>query len=140
MVGVSLTLERVGQEYSKDVALNAWDVKTGAAAAPVRLVKDKALNIANVVLTGDRRHAGVVFSTSALTIYSLTDGKPVGKEVKGVHSPEGAFVEGKRLYYVQQTGTGMRRTTRVLKALDLDGLKVVWGRALEPRNTVPLPP
>jgi hypothetical protein len=140
LVGVSMTLEKVGQDFLKRVALHAWDVKTGAAAAPVELVKGKALDIANVVLTEDRRHAGVVFSTSALAVYSLADGKLVGKEVKGVHSPERAFVEGKRLYYAQLTGSGAARTPNALKALDLDSGKVVWERPLEPRSTIPLPP
>jgi len=140
LVGVSMTLKPVGREYLKQVDLNAWDVKTGAAAAPVELVMDKALNIANIVLTEDRRHAGVVFSTSALAIYSLTNGKLVGKEVKGVQSPDKAFVDGKRLYYSQLTGTGVGQTPHVLKALDLNSGKVVWQRALKPRSTKPLPP
>src|SRR5262245_28225943 len=40
LVGVSMTLEQAGQEYFKKVVRNAWDVKTGAAAEPVELVKD----------------------------------------------------------------------------------------------------
>jgi hypothetical protein len=140
LVGVSMTLERMGQEFQKKVALNTWDLKTGAAADPVELVKDKALNIANIVLTEDRRHAGVMFSTSAVTIYSLTDGKPVGKEVKGIASPESAFVDGKRLYYSEVQGGGGMQTPVALKALDLESGKVVWERPLKPRSTVPLPP
>jgi hypothetical protein len=122
------------------VVLNIWDVKTGAAADSVDLVKDKALNIANIMLTEDRRHAGVVFSNSTLAIYSLTDGKLVAKEVKGVFSPEKAFVDGKRLYYSQLTGAGAVQTPNTLKALDLESGKVPWQRALKPQSTVPLPP
>jgi hypothetical protein len=140
LVGVSMTLEKVGPEFLKKVTLNTWNAKTGAATAPVELVKDKALNIADILLTGDRRHAGVVFGTSALAIYSLTDGKPVGKGVKGVQSPQNAFVDGKRLYYVQRTGTGVGQAATALKAVDLDNLKVVWERALKPQRTFPLPP
>jgi hypothetical protein len=140
LVGVSMTLEPVGQEFAKKVVLNAWDLKTGAAADPVELVKDKAINIANIVLTEDRRHAGVVFGTSALAIYSLTDGKAVAKEVKGVSSPEKAFVDGKRLYYSELAGGRAELTPNALKALDLDSGKVVWERALKPRRTIPLPP
>ncbi len=140
LVGVSMTLEPVGKEFLKKIVLNAWDVKTGAAADSVDLVKDKALNIANIVLTEDRRHAGVVFSNSALAIYSLTDGKLVAKEVKGVFSPEKAFVDGKRLYYSQLAGGGKVQTPNALKALDLESRKVVWERALGPRSTLPLPP
>src|SRR5262249_62353922 len=105
------------QEFQKKGDLNAWDVKTGAAADPVVLVKDKALHIANAVLTEDRRHAGVTFSTSALVVYSLTDGKPVGKEVKGVTSPESAFVDGKRLYYAEVHGGGGMQTPVARKTL-----------------------
>jgi len=140
LVGVSMTLEPVGQEFLKKVALNAWDVKTGAAADSVELVKDKAINIANIVLTADRRHAGVVFGTSAVAIYSLSDGKPVAKEVKGVSSPEEAFVDGKRLYYSELARDRGAETANALKALDLESGKVVWERALKPRSTVPLPP
>jgi hypothetical protein len=140
LVGVSMTLEKAGQEFLKKIVLNAWDVKTGAAADPVELVKDKALNIANIVLTADRRHAGVVFSTSDLSVYSLADGKLVAKDIKGVSSPETAFVDGKRLYYSQLTGSGAQQTPNVLKALDLANGKVVWERPLKPRSTVPLPP
>jgi hypothetical protein len=137
LVGVSLTLEPVGQEYLKKVVLNAWDLKTGAAAKPVELVKDKALAIANIVLTEDGRHAGVVFSTSALTIYSLSDGELVAREVKGVSSPEKAFVHGKRLYSAEQTGNGGAQT---LRAIDLESGKPAWDRPLKPRSTRPLPP
>jgi hypothetical protein len=140
LVGVAMTLEPVGNEFLKRVTLNAWDLKTSAAAEPVDLVKDKALNIANIVLTEDRRHAGVVFSTSALAIYCLTDGKPVGQAVKGVQSPEQAYVNSKRLHYAHVTGAGARQTAVVLRALDLDSGKVLWERALKPRSTVPLPP
>lgn len=137
LVGVSLTVEPARPEYLKKVVLNAWDLKTAAAAEPVELVKDKALAIANVVLTEDRRHAGVVFSTSALTIYSLADGKPVAREVKGVSSPENAFVDGMRLYSAEPTGDGGGRT---LRAIDLKSGKPAWDRPLQPRSTVPLPP
>jgi hypothetical protein len=140
VVGVTLTLERMGQEYLKTVTLHAWNRKTGEAAEPVELVKDKALNIANIVLTEDRRHAGVVFSTSALVIYSLADGKRVGNELKGVHSPEKAFVHGKRLYFSQLVGGGGRETPRALKAIDLGTGKVVWERALKPQRTILLTP
>jgi hypothetical protein len=140
LVGVSMTVEPIGREYLKRVSLNAWDVKTGAAAAPVELVKDKAINIANVMLTEDRRHAGVQFSTSALALYSLADGKRVGHEVKGVFNPERAFVDGKRLYYAQLGGGRGVQTPNVLRALDLESGKVVWERPLKPRSTIPLPP
>jgi hypothetical protein len=137
LVGVSLTLERAGQEYLKKVDLNAWDLKTAAAAEPVELVKDKALAIANVMLTGDRRHAAVQFGTSAVTVYSLADGKPVASGVKGVSSPESAFVDGTRLYSAEPTGAGGGRT---LRAIDLKSGKPAWDRSLQPRSTVPLPP
>jgi hypothetical protein len=140
LVGVAMILEPVGNEFLKRIMLNAWDLKTGAAAEPVELVKDKALNIANIVLTEDRRHAGVVFSTSALAVYSLADGKPVGQALKGVHSPERAFVDGKRLYYAELSGGRAAQTPLTLKAVDLDSGKVLWERALKPRSTVPLPP
>jgi hypothetical protein len=140
LVGVSMILEPVGAEFQKKVVLNAWDVKTGKAADPVELVKDKAINIANIVLTSDRRHVGVVFGTSAVAIYSLADGKPVAKEVKGVFSPEQAFVDGKRLYYSELARGRGAETPNALKALDLETGKVVWERALKPRSTVPLPP
>jgi hypothetical protein len=103
-------------------------------------VKDKALSIANIMLTGDRRHAAVMFSTSMVTIYSLTDGKAVATAVKGVSSPEAAFVDGKRLYYAELTADRGAETPNVLKALDLETGKVVWERPLKPRSTIPLPP
>jgi hypothetical protein len=137
LVGVSMKLEQVGQEYTKTIFLNTWDIKTGTAAAPVELIKGKALDIANVAVTADHRHAAVQFGTSALTIYSLTTGKVVAKDVKGVPSPESAFVDGKRLYYVAQTGTA---GAQALKAIDLESGKAVWDRAVKPRSTVPLPP
>jgi hypothetical protein len=137
LVGVSLTLEKAGQEYSKKVDLHAWDLKTGAAAEPVELVKDKALTIANVMLTGDRRHAGVQFSTSALTLYSLANGKAVARDVKGVSSPTEAFVDDMRLYSVEPAGA---RGGRTLRALDLKSGKSVWEHAVQPRSTIPLPP
>jgi hypothetical protein len=137
LVGVSLSLIPSGPEYLKKVVLNAWDLKTGKAADPVDLVKDKALAIANVLLTADRRHAGVVFSTSALTVYSLADGKAVARGVKGVSSPENAFVDGTRLYSVEPTGKGGGRT---LRAIDLKSGKSVWARPLRPGSTAPLPP
>jgi outer membrane protein assembly factor BamB len=137
LVGVSLILEKAGQEYLKKVVLNSWDLKTAKAAEPVELVKDKALAIANVMLTEDRRHAAVQFSTSALTIYSLADGKTVASDVKGVSSPTNAIVDGTRLYSVEPTGTGGGRT---LRALDLKSGKPVWDRPVQPRSTIPLPP
>jgi outer membrane protein assembly factor BamB len=137
LVGVSLAVEPAGQEFTKKVVLNAWDLKTGAAAEPVELVKDKALAIANVVLTEDRRHAGVVFGTSAVTLYSLADGKVVARDVKGVSSPENAFVDGKRIYSVEATGNGGGQT---LRAIDLESGKTAWERPVQPRSTVPLPP
>jgi hypothetical protein len=137
LVGVSLTVEPAGREYLKKVVLNAWDLKTAAAGEPVELVKDKALAIANVVLTEDRRHAGVVFSTSALTIWSLTDGKPVAREVKGVSSPQNAFVDGMRLYSAEPTGNG---GGRALRAIDLKSGKPAWDRPIQPTSTIPLPP
>ena len=107
LVGVAMTLEKPGQEYQKKVALHSWDVKTGVAAEAVELVKDKAVNIANIVLTEDRRHAAVVFGNSTLTIYSLINGKLVAKDVKGISAPEKAFVvDGKRLYS-SQVGPGV---------------------------------
>jgi hypothetical protein len=138
LVGVSMTLEKMGQEYQKIVTLNSWDIKTGNAGEALVLVKDKAINIANIVLTEDRRHAGVVFSNSTLTIYSLTDGKLLAKEVKGVSSPDRAFVDGKRLYYAQ-VGVG-KQTPNTLKSLDLASGKLAWERALKARSTIPLPP
>lgn len=140
LVGVAMVLEPVGAEYLKKVVLNAWNVKTGIAEPPVELVKDKALNIANIVLTEDHRHAGVVFSTSALTLYSLTDGKRVAENLRGIASPESAFVDGKRLFYTQLSGAGALRSPNVLRAIDLQSGKVVWECSLEPRSTVPLPP
>jgi hypothetical protein len=140
VIGVSMTLEQKGQEYTKKVALNSWDIKSGAAAEPVELVKDKALNIANIMLTEDRRHAAVQFSNSTVTIYSLPDGKVVAKEVKAGPSPEAAFVDGKRLYYTELAGGRGMQTPNTLKALDLESGKVAWERALKPRSTVPLPP
>jgi hypothetical protein len=137
LVGVSMILEMAGAEYLKKVVLNSWDLKTGAPDKPVELIKDKALAIANILLTGDRRHAGVQFSTSALTLYSLPDGKEVAREVKGVFSPENAFVDGKRLYHVKQPGGGSAQT---LEAIDLESGKALWGRPLKPRITIPLPP
>jgi hypothetical protein len=82
----------------------------------------------------------VVFSTSALAVYSLSDGKPVAKEVKGVGSPEQAFVDGKRLYYVELAAGRGAETPVALKALDLESDKVAWERAPKPRSTIPLPP
>jgi hypothetical protein len=140
LVGVSMTLEKMGQGYQKKIALNSWNTKTGVAGDPVELVKDSALNIANIVLTEDRRHAGVVFSNSALTIYSLTDGKVVARDVKGVSSPERAFVDGKRLYYSQLGKGPGTQTPNTLKALDLASGQIAWECALKPRSTIPLPP
>jgi hypothetical protein len=137
LVGVALVLEKVGQEYNKHVVLNAWDLKTGKAAEPVELVKDKALALANVMLTGDRRHAAVQFSTSELTIFSLADGKAVATKVKGVSSPESAFVDGTRLYSVEPSGAAGGRE---LRAIDLKTGKTAWEHPLQPRSTIPLPP
>jgi hypothetical protein len=137
LVGVSLALEPLGQEYLKKVVLNSWDLKTATAVDAVELVKDRALNIANVLLTEDRRHAGVVFSTSALSIYSLADGKPAAREMKGIVSPENAFVDGKRLFHVEARGDGGERT---LRAIDLKSGKSAWECPLQPRRTMPLPP
>jgi hypothetical protein len=140
LVGVSMKLVPVGAQYLKKIVLNAWDVKTGTAADSVELVTDKAINIANIVLTEDRHHAGVVFGTSAVAIFSLADGKRVGIELKGVHSPERAVVDGKRLYYAQLTGGPAEQMGNFLKAIDVDTGKVAWERALKPRSMVPLPP
>ena len=134
LIGVSMTLEKNGQEYSKIVDLNAWDIKTGKPADPVKLVKDSALNIANIILTQDQRHAAVQFSTSAITIYSLTDGKILAKDLKGVASPEQAFVDDKHVYFRST------ETPNSLKAIDLENGKVIWERALKPRSTTPLTP
>jgi hypothetical protein len=135
-----MTLEMAGKEYFKRVTLNAWDLKTGTALPPVELIRDKAISIANVVLTEDRRHVGVGFGNFALSVYALADGKLVGSELKGVQSPEHAFVAGKRLYYAQLTGAGAAQTPNVLKALDLESRTVAWQRDLKPRSTLPLPP
>jgi hypothetical protein len=89
------------------------------------------------MLTADRRHAGVVFSTSALTVYSLADGKAVAKGLKGVSSPENAFVDGRRLYSVEPAG---KPGGRMLRAIDLKSGKPAWDRPLQPESTVPLPP
>jgi hypothetical protein len=140
LVGVSMTLEKVGPGYLKRIDLNAWDVKTGAAAAPVELVKGNAQDIANIVLTEDRRHAAVRFGTFDLAVYSLADGKRVGKEVKEVVSPEQAFVEGTRLYHALLLGSGFGKRPYVLKALDLATGKVLWERPLKPWSKMPLPP
>jgi hypothetical protein len=140
LVGVSMTLEKNGQEYSKIVDLNTWDIKTGKAADPVNLAKDKALSIANILLTQDRHHAAVQFSTSVITIYSLADGKTVAKDIKGVSSPESAFVDGKRIYFTELSGNRGAETPNSLKAIDLETGKVAWEAPLKPRSTVPLPP
>jgi RNA polymerase sigma factor (sigma-70 family) len=142
LVSVALTVEGVAPNPnpSKVVTLQAWDLKTGAAAAPVELVRDRAINIANLYLTKDRRHAAVQFSTSALAIYSLATGKRVGKDAKGISSPESAFIEGTRIYYTQMVGGGAMQTPQSLKALDLESDKVVWERPVKPRDTRPLPP
>jgi hypothetical protein len=141
MIGVAMTLEKAGNEYNKKISLQAWDVKTGAELpGPVELIKDKALNIANIVITEDRRHVAVGFSNSALTIYSLTDGKMVARDIKGVSNPARAFVDGKRLYYTQLAGGRGAQTPNELNALDLESHKVVWQRSLKPRSTIPLPP
>jgi hypothetical protein len=139
LVAVSMTLEKQGGEYSKRITLHAWNAKTGMAAAPVELVKDKALNIANVMITEDRRHAGVAYGNFTLTIYSLNDGKPVGT-VKGVSSPERAFVTGKRLYFAQQTGARGAPASNLLKVIDLENGNMIWERPLQPRSNIPLPP
>ncbi len=136
LVGVAMKLEQMGMEYSKRIILNAWELKSGMAAEPVELVKGKALDIANIALTADRRHAAVQFSTSALTIYSLTIGKPVAKELKGVSSIETAFVDGKHLYHIVRANNG----DQTLKAIDLESSKTAWERAIKPRPNIPLPP
>ncbi len=140
LVGVSMTVEPAGADFVKKVTLSSWDVKTGAASAPVELVKDRAINIATVVLTEDRRHAGVVFGTSALAVYSLADGKRVGNEVKGVVSPERAFVQGKRLYHARLAWGRPGPTPSSLEALDLESGKLLWQRPLQTRSTILLPP
>jgi hypothetical protein len=137
LVGVLLNVEKTGAEYQKRVILSAWDIKTGAAAEPVELIKGKALDIANVALTEDHRHAAVQFSDSALAIYSLTSGKIAAKELKGVSSPEHAFVDRKRLYHVARMGNAGEQA---LRALALEDGKVVWERAIRSRSTIPLPP
>ena len=139
-VGVSMTLIPVGNEYLKKVDLNSWDAKSAQAAQPIELVKDKALNVANIVITEDGRHVAVQFSTSAVTIFSLTDGKAIAKEVKGLPSPEKAFVDGKRAYFTVVEGGLKAETPCSLKALDLESGKVVWENPVKPRNTRPLPP
>jgi len=141
LVGIEVVLEKLGQEYQKRVVLNAWELKTGAAVEPVELVKDKALNIANIVLTEDRRHVAVVFNNSTLTIYSLANpGKFLAKDVKGIVSAEQAFIHDKRIYFSQLTGRGAKETPTTLKALDLDSGKVAWERDLKARSTFPLAP
>ena len=136
LVGISMTLERQGNEFVKRIALSAWDIKTGAAEKPVELVTDKAINIANIVLTEDRRHAGVVFGTSAVAIYTLESGKGVGIDVKGFIAPERAFVNGKRLFHAKQSGG----PSHDLVAVNLETGNVQWERPLKPRSTKPLPP
>jgi hypothetical protein len=137
LVGVSMKLEKAGAEYLKQVVLESWDLKTGAAAPPVELVKDKALAIANIRLTADRRHAVVQFSTSEVTVYSLADGKAVGQRVKGVSSLEDAFVDGTRLCSAEPTGPV---GGRVLRAIDLKNGQAAWERPIQARKIVPLPP
>jgi hypothetical protein len=137
LVGVAMLLEKDGAEYRKKVVLNSWDLKTGGAADPIVLTEGKALDIANIALTEDRRHAVVQFGTSALAIYSLADGKRVATEVKGVLTPEEAFVQGKRLYHVL---TKVQTGDRLLTAIDLDSGKQSWVHPLKPRNIMPLPP
>jgi hypothetical protein len=137
LVGVSMAVEQVGTEFTKRALLNSWDLKTGTAAEPVELVKEKALALANIVLTEDRAHAAVVFSTSSVIIYSLSDGKRVAEVVKGVSSPSNAFVDGMRLYSVESAGN---RGEQSLRALDLKAGKLVWDHPVQPRNTMPLPP
>ena len=137
LVGVSLVVEPAGKEFVKRVVLHAWDLKTGAPAEPVELVKDKAIALANVVLTADRRHAGVVSSTSALSVYSLADGTCIAQGVKGVLSPDSAVVDGGRLYSAESTGAGGGRQ---LRAIDLKTGTQVWERPLRPGSTIPLPP
>jgi hypothetical protein len=137
LVGVALNLDKLGAEYQKRVVLHAWTLTKGAPAEPVELIRGKALDIANIVLTRDQRHAAVQFNTSALAIYSLANGKLVARDVRGVPSPDSAFVAGTRLYAVADTAN---RGERVLKAIDLEGGKIVWERGLKPRSTIPLPP
>jgi hypothetical protein len=140
VIGVSMLLEKKGQEYQKKIVLNSWDLKTGAAAEPIELVKDRAQSIANIVVTEDRRHVGVVFSNSSLSIFSLTDGKLLAKEVKGVSSPEKAFVHEKRLYFSKTEAGAGKQANVILQALDLENGNLIWGRYLKPRSTTPLPP
>jgi hypothetical protein len=140
LVGVAMLLHKKGAEYQKAIVLNTWNARTGEAAGSVELVKDSAINIANVTLTEDRQHAAVVFGTSALSIYSLEDGKLVARDVKGVVAPDKAFVQGKRLYYSQLSGGRGVQTPNTLRALDLASGKVIWECALKPRSTIPLPP
>jgi hypothetical protein len=140
LVGVSMTLEKVGQGYNKKVDLNTWDLKTGTAADPIELIKDNAQNIANIVITQDRNHAAVQFSTSTLTIYSLKDGKVVAKDIKAGASPEQAFVHSNHLYYTELGGGRGAETPNSLKAIDLENGKLAWERPLKPRSTIPLPP
>ncbi len=140
LVGVSMTLEKVGQGYNKKFDLNTGDLKTGKATDPVELVKDNAQNIANIVFTKDRHHAAVQFSTSALTIYSLKDGKVLAKDIKGISSPEQAYAHGSHLYYTELAGGRGAETPNNLKAIDLETGKVAWEQPLKPRSTIPLPP
>jgi outer membrane protein assembly factor BamB len=132
-----MVLERAGPEYLKKVLLRSWNLKTATAAEPVELVKDKALAIANVMMTLDRHHVVVQMSTSALTVYALADGKVVAQGIKGVSSPENAFVDSKHIYSVESTGN---RGGRALRALDLKSGKPAWQRPVQPRSTIPLPP
>jgi hypothetical protein len=139
LVGVAMILEKRGQEYDKRIVLNAWDLKTGMAAEPVELIKDKALSIANIVLTEDRRHTAVMFGNSALNFYSLSNGKPIAAGVKGISAPDKAYVNGSRLYFTQRArGAGVAEVT--LTALDLDSGKFAWERSLKPQTTNVLPP
>ena len=51
LVGVSMLLEKMGEEYHKRIVLKSWDVKTGEAGDSVELAKGKAPSINNVVFT-----------------------------------------------------------------------------------------
>jgi hypothetical protein len=140
LVGVSMTLLKRGNEYDKKIDLNAWDIKTGKAAMPIELAKDSAQKIANIALTQDHRHAAIQFSNSAVNIYSLADGKVLGKELQGVRSLDSAFVEGSLIFFTETKGFGKMQTPQILRALDIGTGKVAWERDIKPRDTRPLPP
>src|SRR5262249_48330779 len=141
LVGVSLAVESLPANPVKKVTLRSWDLKTGEEGPTLELLKDKATNIADVTLTQDGQHVGVVFSTSR-AIYSLQSGKRVGTEVAGFTLPaDRVFVDGNRAYFTHTTAIRPGPANpAVLQAFDLNAGKVAWEQPVKPRNTTPLPP